>query len=143
MKKTLTTLITIACFAACTPSESYKTIRQEVLADHDQVMMDSEMAFKNKMKLDTFASRLDSLKKLKNDLDTLKEKEEIDKLRKQLAQADDQMNNWMHSFEAEIGQRSNDEAVAYFKGEKKKVDDLDSVFKKALKDSDEYLQRFE
>ncbi|HCN84361.1 MAG TPA: hypothetical protein DIT07_12185 [Sphingobacteriaceae bacterium] len=142
MKNSIITLIIIACLASCTPAENYKTIRQEVLTDHDQVMMDSEMAFKNKMKLDTLASGLDSLKKLYADLDTLKEKEQIEKLRKQLDHADDQMNNWMHQFDAEIGQKSNETAIAYFKGEKKKVGGLDSLFKQVIKESDDYLKRF-
>lgn len=132
----------MAYLASCTPAESYKTIRQEVLTNHDKVMLDSEMGFKNKMKLDTLFSGLDSLKKLNADLDTLKEKKQINDLRRQLAVADDQMNNWMHRFDAEIGQKSNEEAIAYFKAEKKKVDDLDSLFKKAIRESDDYLMKF-
>jgi hypothetical protein len=142
MKHSIITAIAMISLAACSHSENYKEIRQEVLTDHDKVMMDSEMAFKNKVRLDTLAVRLDSLKKVNTSLDTLQEKVQINKLRAQLAQADDQMNNWMHQFDAEIGKKSNEEAVSYFKDEKKKVDDLDSIFKVVLKQSGEYIQRF-
>ncbi|MHB1177103.1 MAG: hypothetical protein ACYCZO_02100 [Daejeonella sp.] len=135
-------LYSLALFViSCGQTESYKSIRQDVLERHDKIMIDTELAFRNKMKLDTFASRLDSLKKVQPDLDTVKERSQINILRTQLNDADNQMNNWMHQFEAEKGQKSNTEAVAYFNAEKEKVDSLDRLFKRLLKQSDEYLKR--
>lgn len=129
-------------FASCTQKESYKAVRQEVLDEHDNIMMDTEMAFKNKMKLDTLALNLDSLKSIYTDIDTVNEKEQIIQLRNKLIQADDEMNTWMHQFDAELGEKSNEEALAYFEAEKKKVNSLDSLYKAVLKQSDDYLKKF-
>lgn len=130
-------------FSACTSSPDYKAVRQEVLTEHDQIMMDSELTFRNKMKLDTLASRLDSLSKFHSGIDTVEERKQISALLGKLNKADDQMNTWMHQFEAEIGNKSQDEAIAYFEAEKKKVKSLDSLFKDVLQQSDNYLKTFQ
>ena len=142
MKPLLYILLIFGYLTACTSTESYEVIRQEVLTEHDKVMGDSELAFRYKMKLDTLTLKLDSLKKVYAYLDTLKEKEQINELRNKLNKADDMMNDWMHKLEAEIGSKSNDEAVAYFKSEKMKINTIDSLYAQIIKQSDNYLSKF-
>ena len=137
-------IICLALFGlqACQNVQDYKAVRQEVMEAHDKVMMDGELAITNKMKLDTLATRLDSLNKMKVISDTLGEKKNIVALQLKLNQADDQMNDWMHKFDAELGDKSNDEAVLYFKAEKQKVKSLDSLYKVAISESTSYLSKF-
>ena len=139
--------IIIFCLAlfglqACQNVQDYKAVRQEVMEAHDKVMMDGEIAITNKMKLDTLAARLDSLSKIKVISDTLAERKNINALQLKLNHADDQMNDWMHKFDAELGDKSNDEAVLYFKAEKEKVKSLDSLYKVAISESTSYLSKF-
>ena len=137
-------IICLALFGlqACQNVQDYKAVRQEVMEAHDKVMMDGELAITNKMKLDTLAARLDSLSKMKVISDTLGEKKNIAALQFKLNRADDQMNDWMHKFDAELGDKSNDEAVLYFKAEKEKVKSLDSLYKVAISESTSYLSKF-
>lgn len=142
MKKILIILISGILLQSCQQGEDYKAIRTNMLALHDKVMMESESAYRNKKKLDTLAMRIDSLKKLYSELDTAIVKQQINDLRNKLNKADDLMNGWMHKLEAEIGNKSNDEAVAYFKSEKKKINTIDSLYAEVIKQSDNYLSKF-
>jgi len=47
----------------------------------------------------------------------------------------------MRAFDAELGERSNDEAVAYFKEEQRKIKALDSVYADVIKDSEVFLSQ--
>ncbi len=141
--KTIFFLLLVAVgFASCTQKESYKVVRQQVLDEHDKIMMDTERAFKNKMNLDRLGLKLDSLKSIYLEIDTVIERERINTLRNKLIQVDDEMNTWMHQFDAELGEKSNEEALAYFEAEKQKVNSLDTLYKDVLKQSDDYLKRF-
>ncbi len=52
------------------------------------------------------------------------------------------MDRWMTEFDAEVGNRSNAEAVAYFNGEKEKLRKMDTLYREVLATSTEYLERF-
>ena len=142
MKNIIIICLALLGLQACQNVQDYKAVRQEVMEAHDKVMMDGELAITNKMKLDTLAARLDSLSKMKVISDTLGEKKNIVALQLKLNHADDQMNDWMHKFDAELGDKSNDEAVLYFKAEKQKVKSLDSLYKVAISESTSYLSKF-
>ncbi len=141
MKRILFILLTVIV-QSCLPGEDYSTIRREVLDAHDKTMMDAELAVKNGMELDMWADKLDSLKKQKIIADTFKERQQINDLRKKLDNVDQQMNEWMHKFDADVDGKSNKEAINYFKYEKKKLQSLDSLYKEALAESNIYLSKF-
>ncbi|WP_207420463.1 hypothetical protein [Desertivirga brevis] len=127
---------------SCKQGPDYKTIRDEVVSIHDSVMINTEKAYLNKRKLDTLVTRLDSIKKGRPALDTITEKQTMNKLRSQLEDADDQMSDWMHKFNADVSGKNEDEAVAYFNKEKAKIKAIDSVYVNLLKESDQYLLQF-
>jgi hypothetical protein len=136
-------LVIAALWFGCKNEPDYKVVRQQVMDHHDQLMIDGEIAIKNKMQLDTLSN--EGLKKLKlvdPTLDTLKEKQQIASLIQMLNKADEHMMDWMHDFQADIGQKNNAQAVAYFNGEKTKLNTMDSLYRIALKQSDDYLKRF-
>ena len=142
MKRIVIICLAVLGLQACQNVQDYKAVRQELMDAHDKVMMDGEIAIINKMKLDTLVGRLDSLSKIKIISDTVVEKQRILAIQLKLNKADDQMNDWMHKFDAELGDKSNEEAVLYFKGEKEKVKSLDSIYKAAISESASYLSKF-
>lgn len=124
---------------ACNSSGDYKEARKEVLELHDSVMMDTERAIRNRMKLDTLSGRMDSLKQAHPALDTVLTSQKIILLKSKLDSADEQMNSWMRAFEPEVADRANDDAVAYFQNEKRKIAKLDSFYTEVLTESDQFL----
>jgi hypothetical protein len=150
MKTTIKNHIAIVCYVlltglllqSCQNQPDYKAVRQQVIDKHDKIMADGERATNNKMKLDTLAlSGLKQLKKANSTLDTLAEKQTITSLINKLDDADDKMNDWMHAFKTDVEGKTNKEAVAYFNAEKLKVEQLDSVYKVVLKQTDDYLKK--
>ncbi len=147
MKNSISNFLTIwsilFTLSACQSEPDYKAIRQQVLDQHDQVMIDGERAMSNKMKLDTLGSSgLAVLKKQQPGLDTAAERTQINALSRKLTDADDQMNDWMHNFKTDMDGKSNEESVKYFESEKVKIQKLDSIYKAALKESGAYMQKF-
>ena len=122
---------------ACNSGPDYKIIRQQVVDIHDRIMADGEKAMNNKTQLDTLV-----LKKTSQITDTLLERRQIRLLSKNLATVDDQMSDWMHAFKMDFKGKSDAETVNYFNAEKLKVEQLDSLYKKAISESDAYLKQF-
>ncbi|MBB2150493.1 hypothetical protein GM920_16465 [Pedobacter sp. LMG 31462] len=127
---------------ACTQTVDYKKERDEVMKFHDLVMGDHSMIVNYQMKLDTLQQHMAALKTKFPEIDTLKEKENIKGLLKDLSTAEDSMNDWMHKFEPDITGKSNEEAVRYFQKEKAKIVAVDSLYKKEIKSSEAYFNKF-
>ncbi|UKJ06585.1 hypothetical protein [Solitalea lacus] len=142
MKNAFYLALVIALMTSCKPKEDYKVLLKDVLKVHDEVMADNEKILRNKRLLNDLGNKLDSLKKANPALDTLKERQDISAIVKQLEVADNSMSDWMHGFDPEVGSKSNEEAVAYYKEEKRKINVIDSLFKQSIKESDTYLQKF-
>lgn len=139
MKRYAIAVILPLVMQACSSGPDYKEARAEVLELHDKVMIDSEKAIRNRMKLDTLSSKMDSLKQLKPGLDTGVASQKMAALKARLDSADEQMNIWMRAFDPELGNRSDDEAVAYFKEEEGKIRRLDSAYAGVIRESDAFL----
>ncbi|GAA4336435.1 hypothetical protein GCM10023149_45210 [Mucilaginibacter gynuensis] len=138
-----TLILAAALLQACTNEPDYKESRQKVLDLHDKIMIDGERAMNNKMKLDTLAQTgLSALKKAQPATDTIAIKQQIAVLVKDLDAADDEMNNWMHAFNADVQGKSNAEASKYFDAEMLKVKKVDSLYKKAIAASANYLKQY-
>jgi len=142
MKKLIGALATTIIFAACQPAADYKTVRDDVMKFHDVVMADHGIIVGNQMKLDTIYNDFTGLKNKYPEVDTLREKESILALKSELVKAEDAMNDWMHKFEPDITGKSQDEAIAYFQSEKLKIAAIDSLYKRQIKSSNEYLSKF-
>jgi GTPase involved in cell partitioning and DNA repair len=142
MRKLIGLLCVSLAAVACTPKEDYKTVRDEVMKFHDEVMVDQSTVVNNQMKLDTLLKDLKGLKARFPDIDTAKEKVTITGLIADLTKAEDSMNDWMHKFEPDVTGKSNEVAVQYFKAEKAKIAAVDSLYKKEIKSSGDYLSKF-
>lgn len=134
---------TIIAIQACQTQPDYKAVREQVIEVHDRIMMDSERAMNNKMKLDTLlASGIATAKTTNASLDTAAEKQHAATLIKSLEAADDAMTEWMQKFNADAEGKSNIEAVNYFNSEKIKVQKLDTLYQNLLAESGEFLRKF-
>lgn len=133
-------IVAMAC--SQTTTTDYKTERDEVMKIHDVVMGDHSAIVNNQMKLDTLLNDLKGLKVKYPEVDTLQEKEKIKGLIDDLSKAENLMNDWMHKFEPDVSGKSNEESISYFKAEHVKILAVDSLYKKEIKLSDEYLSKF-
>ncbi len=141
--KFLFPVVALCALQACQQEPDYKAVRQQVIDLHDKLMGDDEKAMRNQMKLDTLITPagLHQLKQTQPQLDTAMAKQQMSALIKQLQQADDAMNDWMHRFNPDVQGQNNQQAVSYFNTEKKKVVHLDGLFKAAIQNSSAYLNK--
>ncbi|TCC97087.1 hypothetical protein [Pedobacter hiemivivus] len=142
MKKSIGALFIAIGAIACTQKGDYKVVRDDVMKFHDVVMADHGKIVNNQMALDTLMKDIKGLKTKFPELDTLKEKTEINALLSKLTQAEDSMNDWMHKFEPDVTGKSNEAAIKYFESEKAKIAAIDSLYKSEIKLSDDYLSKF-
>lgn len=142
MKRYLFLLVLPAVVISCTQTANYKTERDEVMKFHDVVMQDHGVLVDNQMKLDSMLKDLPALKKKFPATDTTAEKVVIKIALESLKNAEDKMNDWMHKFEPDVTGKSNAEAVAYFKAERKKIADIDQLYKGQIKASNLYLSKY-
>jgi len=137
------TLFSIFLLSSCNQEPDFKVVRQQVLDQHDLLMIDGEKAMHLQMTLDTLGKTgFRKLKQEQPDLDTAAEQQQIKMLLADLNKADDSMNDWMHAFNPDAEGKSNHDAVLYFKKEKLKVNQIDSLYRKALTQAGKYLNRF-
>lgn len=126
----LLAMVVVCLWFSCKQEQDYKAIRSEVVAKHDKVMNDADLANGQKSVLDSIYR---SVKSSGND--TVKLAEVIRKV----DEANQQMESWMNHFEPDVSGKSNEEASGYFKAELKKINDLDKQFKAVIIRSDRYL----
>jgi hypothetical protein len=105
-------------------------------------MADQGKIVGNELKIKDLMKNMKSLKSKFPDIDTLKEKAAMLDMLKNLTNAEERMDDWMHEFEPDVTGKSNAAAVQYFENEKAKVASIDSVFKIQIKSSDAYLGKF-
>lgn len=126
----LLAMVVVCLWFSCKQEQDYKAIRSEVVATHDKVMNDADLANGQKSVLDSIYR---SVKSSGND--TVKLAEVIRKV----DEANQEMESWMNHFEPDVSGKSNEEASDYFKAELKKINDLDKQFKAVIIRSDRYL----
>jgi hypothetical protein len=142
MNKLAGLILLASAFASCKPQTDYKEKRQEVIKVHDVVMADQGKVVDKQMQLQNMLKDLPGLVAKNPGIDTIKEQDSIVIIRDRLNNAEEAMNTWMHEFEADVTGKSNEEAVAYFEAEKLKIEKVDTLFKKELKNADAYLSKF-
>ncbi|SDG51822.1 hypothetical protein SAMN05421827_107149 [Pedobacter terrae] len=126
----LLAMVMVCLWFSCKQEQDYKDIRSEVVAIHDKVMSDADLANSQKSVLDSIYRSFKV-----SGVDTVKLAETIRKV----DGANQQMENWMNRFEPDVSGKSNEEALRYFKSELKKINDLDKQFKAVISRSDRYL----
>lgn len=143
MKKIWTAAFLVILITACTqPQTSYKAERDKVIEQHDVAMADHGIILGNRMKIDSLLKMLPALKEKDPELDTLAEKEKMMEISNELTDAEERMNTWMLEFEPDVTGKSNEEAVQYFRSEKKKVHAIDSLYRSQIAISNTYLRKF-
>jgi len=130
-------VIIVAClWVSCKQEQDYKTLRSEVVARHDKVMNDADLANSQKAVLDSIYR---SVKSSGNKPDILVDSVTLIEVISGIEEANQQMESWMNHFDPDISGKSEREALDYFKVELKKINNLDRQFKAAIVRSDRYL----
>ncbi|MDN3588260.1 hypothetical protein QWY86_16375 [Pedobacter aquatilis] len=124
--------VIILLFGACKTEPDSEAIKKEVLNIHDKLMIDGEKVIRNRMKLDTILIA----ERQKLSPDTIKIKALVDKLNK----ADENMMDWMHSFNDEFKGKNEQEDIAYYKSQMISIRAVEDSFIKATKESDSVLK---
>lgn len=141
INKTLSLFILSFCIIACQQKENRKELRSEVIKLHDEVMAKNSEVVSLQMKLDTLIRNIDSLKRATPQRDTLVLKKDLQKLMAGLKMAEEGMNEWMHQFEPDTEGKPEDEAFNYFKGQKSKLQQIDSLYDATTKQTKEFLKK--
>lgn len=129
-------------FSCAEAPVDYKAERDAVMKIHDAVMADHGVIVKNQMAIDSLLQNISAFKLRFPALDTAHEQVLMQEKIAKLKLAEEMMNDWMHQFNPDIEQKSNDEAVAYFKAEKIKITLIDSLYKAEISASNSYLSAF-
>jgi len=129
--------IAILGFAGCTNDDkaTEKTLMDEVIKIHDEVMGKEEYLMRNKMKIDTILAPGPL-----SDKYTVEEKTTMGAVRSKLVAADEAMSKWMEQFDAELKGKSHEEKIKYYTEQKVKVLKIDSAFTAVIEGSDKYLK---
>ncbi len=141
-KLLLIALISGIGISGCRQEDDYKHIRKEVIDLHDEVMSKNDLLVGQEMRIDTLLRNLDSLKRSNTQMDTVTERKNLASLLEALQSAEESMNSWMHNFEPDTKGKSDKESADYFKGEKRKIKQVDSLYEVRTKQAAEYLSRF-
>jgi hypothetical protein len=131
MKRLTLLASALLLFCSCADNtKQEKSLLNDILKVHDQVMNKDELLMKNK-------SRLDSL--LKAPAKDTAEKVNIRGIDLRLAAAEEAMENWMTKFQPDMTGKSHDEVMKYYNDQKKQVDAIDSQVNVVIKESNQYL----
>jgi GTPase involved in cell partitioning and DNA repair len=141
MKNLIQCLFIMAIMVSCTPKENNDNVRAELMKFHDQLMMDNETIIGNQMKLDTLLRDMKGLKSKNPGIDTVKEKELINKMLVRLTSVENQMNDWMHNFNADFKDPSPEATLQYFKTEREKIAAIAKAYQQEINSSNVYLEQ--
>ncbi len=135
-------MLLMLALASCKQQSDHKATRDEVIKVHDVVMADHGKVVDQQLKLEEMLKNMSALKAQHAEIDTIKEKDSITTVRDRLNVAEEAMNTWMHEFEPDVTGKSNEEAITYFEAEKRKIQQVDTLFKSELKRAAAYLSKF-
>ncbi|PWG78600.1 hypothetical protein DDR33_21200 [Pararcticibacter amylolyticus] len=127
--------------SACQTKSDYKAMRAEVIKLHDEVMARNDEVVHLQMKIDTLLRNMDSLKIKNPALDTAATQIILTAHLNGLKVAEEKMNDWMHQFQPDTEGKSGEESVAYFAEEKKKIEEIDSLYTVRTKETSGYLSQ--
>ena len=129
---------------SCSNGSDYKAVREQIVVMHDKIMGEDGQLMSDKAKLKNLSSvaGLQQIKTAMPQADTAAEKLKITTLAKQLDSVSNSMSDWMAAFNPDAEGKTDDQATAYFKGEKVKVTRIDSSYNVLLKTAGDYLKKF-
>ncbi|TKB97706.1 hypothetical protein [Pedobacter cryophilus] len=117
-------------------------LQKEVIDQHDVLMGRMDLLQENKSALSLIENKLDSLKKVKPDLDTVQLKTEMIDLKIKLTNADEAMMKWMNNFNTDYTGKNHDEVMSYLKDQKIKIDSVKTLFDQSLSKSGAIIQKY-
>ena len=113
MKKILITVFIGLALSACSDGKKQeKDLLNNILKVHDKLMGNDDALMKNKMQLDSL---------LKLPAKDTAEKVNMRALDTKLLAAEEAMETWMHQFEPDVTNKSHDDVMKYYEGQKKQI----------------------
>lgn len=131
MKKLLLAAVTGSIlFSSCAdPKQKQKSLLDDIIKSHDELMKDDAKAQMNKLKLDTLLKQKPALK------------DQITFMSAELVQADSSMEDWMHNFNPDYNGKSNEEVETYLNDQKKKLSQVDAQLKTATQKANQFISQ--
>ncbi|MCJ0743449.1 hypothetical protein [Pedobacter montanisoli] len=142
MKRILLIVLTATAITACKPKQDATTVKNETMKIHDQVMANHGKIIANQMKIDTLLKDMKALKQQFSSIDTIQEKTNLKTMLNRLLKAEESMNDWMHHFNPDYNNTNMDSVIYYYKTEKQKINVIDSLYKREIQESNQYLSKF-
>lgn len=130
----ITVCLTAASITACNgggdEKQQEKQQQDTILKMHDAMMDKDELLLTNKNKLDTLLKKYPT--------DTAKT-HQISTLIKQVEQADDAMQTWMHQFNPDYTGKTHVQIMEYLKSQQRQIIAVDSLLNAATDASTKFL----
>ncbi|GAB2797505.1 hypothetical protein GCM10027275_48720 [Rhabdobacter roseus] len=143
MHTKLPLLLPILLLMACgSETDKVNEAEKEVMTIHDQVMPRMDDLMTLKAQLTARLADLDSLQEAGvSSNTTAEERMKAYDLSRQLSLADSLMMEWMYQYQGDSAKAlSSDEALAYFRKEKEKIEDVKEKTDKSIQEAEAFLK---
>ena len=144
MKNQLLIALSLLGLTACsTGNDENEALQQEVIAVHDEVMPLMGSFVRSEMLIDSLLNNMSALKEADPSLDTAAQSLRFSSLKAKLESATDGMNKWMQDLDLDYEGMTEQEVKTYLKEEKRKVDQINQLFKETDAESKDVLAPYQ
>ena len=127
-------------FFACNTKENpNESLKQEVIAIHDEVMPMMGGFVRDGIAIDSILNNFENIQSENPTIDTAEQKEKLQELKANMENANESMNDWMHQLNLDFDKMTQEEVKQYLEEERAKITEINNQFKKAEAESKETL----
>jgi len=129
-------------FACSTKEDPNESLKQEVIAIHDEVMPMMGGFVRDGMTIDSILNNFENIATESPAIDTTEQKEKLRALRQNIENANESMNDWMHQFNLDFDTMTQEEVKLYLENERAKIVEINNQFKKVEAQREEILSNY-
>lgn len=140
----LSVLAVLFLASSCAQNEgnANEDLQKEVVSVHDEIMPLMGGFVRNSIKIDSILNNMDRVLEDNVNADTAQIKVDLLKLKENLDNATEGMNDWMHNFDMDNEGLSKEEVKTYLDDELTKIEKVKQQFKEAEKESNVVLKGY-